>query len=259
MLVFVLVDGLRPDAITPAHAPTLLALMRRGAYSLSAQSVMPTLTLPCHVSLFHSLSAAQHGVLDNDWQPLPRPVPGLVDQAHAVGKRCAFFYNWEPLRNLNQPGSLHHSLFMQNCKDLEHGDQTIAAEAARYIPAQRPDFTFVYLGSLDERGHADGWMSAGYLEQVGRADKALAIVLESLPADTTLLVQSDHGGHDHLHGTDSPEDMTIPWILSGTGIRQNHALTGQVSLLDTAPTIAHILGFSPHPAWEGRCNTEIFI
>jgi len=31
----------------------------------------------------------------------------------------------------------------------------------------------------------------------------------------------------------------------------------QFSLLDTAPTLAHLLGIAPHAQWEGRCVEEI--
>lgn len=49
--VLFMLDGVRPDAIEQAHTPTLHALMQRGAYSMQAQSVMPSITLPCHTSI----------------------------------------------------------------------------------------------------------------------------------------------------------------------------------------------------------------
>ena len=55
---------------------------------------------------------------------------------------------------------------------------------------------------------------------------------------TLIIVTSDHGGHETHHGTDLPEDMTIPWIAWGAGVRRGHALTNRVTLPDTAATIA---------------------
>jgi arylsulfatase A-like enzyme len=101
-------------------------------------------------------------------------------------------------------------------------------------------------------------MSEGYLAQVERVDQAVATLLEGLPAGASLLLQSDHGGHGRSHGTEMAEDMTIPWLVAGPGIRQNYEIQGPVSLLDSAPTLARLLGISPHPAWEGRCIEEIF-
>jgi predicted AlkP superfamily pyrophosphatase or phosphodiesterase len=250
-VVLVLIDGLRPDAISAARCPNLETLRRSGAWTMNAQSVMPSITLPCHMSIFHSVPPSQHRVTSNDNWPIPPSVPGIVEIAHQSAFRCAFFYNWEPLRNLAQPESLFLSYYRNNCKTT-NGDNLNAWEAARFIRQAVPDFSFVYFGCVDETGHSHGWMSDEYLAQVERADHALGTVLDSLPHNTSVLVQSDHGGHDHDHGTDLPEDMTIPWILVGPSIRQSYEITEPVSLLDTAPTLAQLLGVAPHPEWHGH-------
>jgi hypothetical protein len=79
----------------------------------------------------------------------------------------------------------------------------------------------------------------------------------SLPSDYTAIVHSDHGGHDRNHGTDLEEDMTIPWMAVGPAIKKGHTIQSQVSLLDTAPTIAKLLELKPHRDWEGKCVEEI--
>lgn len=55
-----------------------------------------------------------------------------------------------------------------------------------------------------------------------------------------------------------PEDMTIPWMVARPGIRRGYEIETPVSLLDTAPTLARVLGITPHPDWEERCVEEIF-
>jgi predicted AlkP superfamily pyrophosphatase or phosphodiesterase len=252
-----MIDGLRPDAITPERCPALSGLMARGAYALNAQSVMPSLTLPCHMSIFHSVPPTRHGVVTNTYTPMARPLPGLVEVAHAAGRQCAFYYNWEPLRNLSQPGGLQHSYFRDN-DETPGGDHNIAGEAMRSLPLDRPDFAFIYLSTTDIAGHRFGWMSERYLAQVGYVDGALGALLAALPADTRALVQADHGGHERSHGTDSAEDLTIPWLLAGPGLRAGHALQTPVSLLDTAPTLARLLELKPEEEWEGKVVTEAF-
>ncbi len=258
-IVLVMIDGVRPDALALADCPNLNGLRRRGAWTLTASSVMPSMTLPCHMSIFHSVTPGRHGITTNEWQPMARPLPGLVDLARLAGRRCAFFYNWEQLRHLSQAGSLHFSYFRDNVySDLSNGDQVIAGEAARYIASDRPDFVFVYLGTVDTVGHLHGWMSPEYLAQLQRVDGAIGTLLAGLPQDSTVLLQSDHGGHERTHGTDAPEDMTIPWLAAGPGIRSGYQIESPVSLLDTAPTLARLLGLTPHHEWEGRCVEEIF-
>jgi arylsulfatase A-like enzyme len=101
-------------------------------------------------------------------------------------------------------------------------------------------------------------MSDGYLAQVVRVDGELGRVLAAVPDEGVVLIQSDHGGHERTHGTDSPDDMLILWVIAGPGVKRGHALSTPVSLLDTAPTLARVLGLTPHPQWEGRCVDEVF-
>jgi predicted AlkP superfamily pyrophosphatase or phosphodiesterase len=257
MITLILIDGLRPDAIEAADSPRLKELLASGAATLRASSVMPSMTLPCHTSIFHSVPPTRHGITVNTFAPMARPLPGLFDLAKATGKRCAFFYNWEELRDLGRPGSLELSFF-SNTSYQHDGDQIVADAAARELAGGSFDFAFVYLGTVDTAGHYYGWMSEGYMTQIATADRALGTVLDALPPDSTVLLQSDHGGHERNHGTDSPEDMTIPWMVAGPGIRAGHTIAAEVSLLDTAPTLARLLGIAPHHEWEGRCVEEIF-
>jgi len=257
-VVFIMIDGLRPDVITPERCPNLTRVLTRGASTKRATSVMPSITLPCHMSIFHSVPPTRHGVTTNDWQPMARPLPGLVDVARSAGQRCAFIYSWEPLRNLSQPGSLWSAHFRATADNLPDGDKSTATIAAQVIAEERPDFTFVYLATVDTSGHEYGWMSDGYLAQAVRVDGELGRVLAAVPDEGVVLIQSDHGGHERTHGTDAPDDMLIPWVIAGPGVKRGHALSTPVSLLDTAPTLARVLGLTPHPQWEGRCVDEAF-
>ena len=57
--VFIMVDGLRPDALAAARLPNINGLRARGAATLRASSVMPSITIPCHMSIFHSIPPAR--------------------------------------------------------------------------------------------------------------------------------------------------------------------------------------------------------
>ncbi len=99
-------------------------------------------------------------------------------------------------------------------------------------------------------------MSEGYLRQAKRDDGNLRRLLDTLPETAHVLVQADHGGHDRDHGTDLPEDLTIPWIVMGPRIRPGFEIAAPVSLLDTAPTLATLLDIPVPPQWEGRSIDE---
>ena len=57
---------------------------------------------------------------------------------------------------------------------------------------------------------------------------------------------------DHEHGSDLPDDLTIPWVLNGPGVRQGYAIQTPVIIMDTAATIAHLLELPRPDVWEGR-------
>jgi predicted AlkP superfamily pyrophosphatase or phosphodiesterase len=257
-VVFVMLDGVRPDALTTADCPTLNSLRERGSSTMQARSVMPSITLPCHTSIFHSVPPTRHGITSNTFIPMARPLPGLVEIAHAAEKRVAFFYNWEQLRDLARPGNIHYSYFRDSSYFMD-GDDDTTLHASSFIEKEKPDLAFLYMGTVDSAGHQNGWMSDEYLRQLEHVDVLLYGFFESLPLEYTSIIHSDHGGHDRNHGTDSDEDMTIPWMVVGPNIKKGYSIQTQVSLLDTAPTIAKLMGLQPHREWEGSSVDEIFI
>ncbi|MBQ8208190.1 MAG: hypothetical protein IJZ89_05600, partial [Clostridia bacterium] len=56
---------------------------------------------------------------------------------------------------------------------------------------------------------------------------------------------------DRTHGTEMPEDMTIPFFFYGPEFTPGE-IKDSVSLLEIAPTIAKILDVSPDRDWEGH-------
>ncbi|HUX75199.1 MAG TPA: alkaline phosphatase family protein [Anaerolineae bacterium] len=260
-IILFLIDGLRPDGLQQAATPHVDRLVADGAATWRAQSVTPSVTLPCHVSLFCAVPPARHGVVTNVWVPPQSPLPGLIDVVHGAGAGTAAFYNWEQLRDLSSPGALDFAYYHRLGEPPVDRDLEIGAVAAAYVAEHRPAFAFVYLGATDAVGHRYGWMSESYLEAIHQADRAIGLVLGALReagclADTTCLVLADHGGHDFDHGAGLAEDLTVPWIISGPGVRRGHSVTAPVGITDTAPTIAHLLGLPMPPEWTGRVVTE---
>ena len=182
--------------------------------------------------------------------PQVRPIEGLVDRLDAYGKKCAFCYNWEELRDLSRPDHLHTSLLISEHK-TDHTDDKITDAAIRYIREEAPDFLFLYLGETDERGgHDNGWMSEIYLQVVNNAIACTQRLYEALPAGYTLILTADHGGHGRGHGSEMPEDMTIPILCSGPRFERGLELEGG-SIKDIAVTIADLLEVPHVKEWEG--------
>lgn len=249
-VLLILVDGMRPDAL--GDIPQAQEMMKRSSYSMTAQTVFPSVTLPCHMSLFHSVDPGRHGTTTNVYTPQVRPIKGLCEVLRQNRKRCAFFYNWEELRDLARPDSLAFSYFVSGHQyGYEDANCMVADMAIKYLSSDRPDFAFLYFGWPDAAGHNHGWGSEEYERSVQGTWKDIARVVEALPEDYTVIITADHGGHDRIHGTDMPEDMTIPVILYGADFAPGEVLE-DVSIKDLAPTIAELLDTEPAEEWEGR-------
>ena len=54
-----------------------------------------------------------------------------------------------------------------------------------------------------------------------------------------------------MHGTDMPEDMTIPIILEGKPFEKGKIIEN-ANIIDIAPTVAKLLDTEPNDTWEGK-------
>ena len=253
-VLLVLLDGMRPDAI--GDIPQVQNMIREGASTLEAKTVFPSVTLPCHMSLFHSVDPCRHGTTTNIYMPQVRPIDGLCEMLKASRKTSAFFYNWHQLRDLARPGNLSYELYVEGSRfGWEQTTTQLCDAAIDYIQKNAPDFTFFYTGLPDETGHAKGWMGPEYLESLRYSWKEVERLTDSLPVGYTVIVIADHGGHDRTHGTEMPEDMTIPVFIQGENFPAGSKLEN-VSIKDIAPTIAALLDADRAAEWEGNSLYE---
>jgi len=62
------------------------------------------------------------------------------------------------------------------------------------------------------------------------------------------------------HGGDAIEQIEIPWVISGPGIKVNYEIKDPALMTyDTAATIACILDVKPSPCWRARSIDEAFV
>ncbi|MCS6936905.1 MAG: ectonucleotide pyrophosphatase/phosphodiesterase [Candidatus Bipolaricaulota bacterium] len=256
-LVVVVIDGLRPDALQRARTPHIDRLWQSGLYSWTAQTVMPSTTLPAIASLLSGVPPERHGIEWNYWAPERGriAVPTIFTIAQAEKISTVAFVSKRKLEHLFGPET---PLFVIN-NDARH----VITAATGYMAEHRPRLVFVHLSDVDEVGHRHGWMTLQQLQAIERVDEALGLLLASLEElqmldNSVIIVTSDHGGHGRIHGTDDPRDMTIPWILWTPKIETGRELTQSIRIYDTAATALAALGLAIPEDWLGVPVLEAF-
>ena len=255
-IIMISLDGARPDAILQAETPNIQALAARGGTDWKAMTVLPSATLPAHTSMLTGLSVDQHGVDYNSMQPgCPVIEPStFLTVAEEAGYTTAFVTGKEKLCLYRQTESLDYTF-------AREGDRSVVDRVLELLD-QGYEVIFAHLPNPDFFGHSTGWMSATYINELNSTDYQVGRILAKLDelglTDETLVVlTADHGGHDLAHGSDRPEDMLIPWIITGPSVLMGTELAG-VSVMDTAPTVLWALGLPLADDLTGRPVFEAF-
>ncbi|MCC7192130.1 MAG: alkaline phosphatase family protein [Phycisphaeraceae bacterium] len=269
------VDGLRPDVMLRAKAPSLRSLMADGVFSCWAQTTDVAITLPSHASMLTGMSPAKHGISWNDAQPTPAypKVNTLFDIAHERGLSTGMAAGKTKFETFACPGSIDFAAYAP--RETHNGqmsstiwtDQTVADRAIEIIRAHQPRVMFIHLPDVDTAGHTKGWGSIAQLEAIETADSQIGRVLATLDelklsAQTLVIVSADHGGSSTSHGRDDLRSHFIPWIARGPGVIKNHDLTLdhdlRVHTEDTFAVACDFLGLDLPADIDGKPIPQIY-
>ena len=265
-VVVVSVDGLRPDAIDKYRAPTLQRLMREGSYTLSAKTINPSKTLPSHTSMLTGLPPEQHGVFWNNVATADADtidVPNIFSVARAKGYSTAAFFSKAKFEPLQLHGTLDYSQAPGGWWGRWSSERTVT-DVAQYLTSAQPNVLFVHLTDPDAAGHRSGWMTPAYGRAILAADTAVDRLIDLADqaygaGQYSLIVTADHGGHGTDHGSDHPDDVTIPWIAWGQGVRPGLLESSvAVETMDTAATVLWVLGLEHPREWTGNAVVEAY-
>ena len=225
-VLLVSIDGLRPDLLLRADAPTLKGLLREGSFTLWAQTTALSNTLPSHTSMLTGVIPSRHGIEWNSDLPLATPVypsrPTLFELARSAGYTTAMVAGKSKFGALARPGTLD---WWYVPAQPRVGDAAVVDTALRLIERHRPQVLFVHLPEVDSVGHDSAWASPAQLAAIARADRGVGRLLAllrrlGLRESTLVLVTADHGGAGRSHLPDDPRSRHIPWIAAGPGVRR---------------------------------------
>lgn len=268
--VFIIsIDGGKPAVIADSKMPVLKKLAAEGAYTWKATSIIPPKTLPAHTSMLTGVGPDTHKIVWNDYLPEKGiiQVPTAFSRAKQAGLSTAMFVGKEKFRHLLVPGSVDEFSFNQAAAHKvektvvnESGKSetlleytvlanVVAADAAVYISQKKPNLCFIHFTDTDDNGHLFGWGSREQKKAFAEVDAALGVVLKAIRKagiadESVIIITADHGGHDHVHGLNIPDDMTIPWVIWGKGVKKDFKISAPVNICDTAATALSLLDVS---------------
>ena len=267
-------DGIRVDGLAQARTPNIDSLIAEGSASYATRDVMPSITLPNYTSHLCGTGPEVHGVADNRWEVdkfnlaavekdaegyFPSSFQVLKDQVPGI--KTAFYWNWKPLIRPYNPKVFDDTLFAE---DPDYAD--LYDRAMVFIKEHRddPQFIFLYNVHTDHVGHMHAWMSPEYIQSIEEGDVQVGRMLEFLKAeglyeDTHILFITDHGGINKGHGGVSPEEMIVPWVIRGPGIKKGFTITEAHNTVNTASTVIRLFGATQPLCWTGEVPESIFV
>jgi predicted AlkP superfamily pyrophosphatase or phosphodiesterase len=261
-------DQGNPDLIQKSAMPTFHAMAAEGARSWNAYTIVPSITLPSHTSMLTGLGVQAHQVTWNDYRTNKvLKVPTIFGIAKERGLKTAMFVSKEKFKQLNLPGTL--DAFVQPNPD---DAKSVAQSFASQVGTLKPNLCFIHFRDPDTIGHKHGAWSPEKVQALVDCDAALktirgAIDAAGLGKSSVIILTADHGSHDTkdkdgktigTHGSPESDDVIIPWIAWGKGVKKNFAITAPVVQYDTAATALWLLDIPLPESFWGRPVTSAF-
>jgi predicted AlkP superfamily pyrophosphatase or phosphodiesterase len=271
--VFIIsVDGGKPAVIAESEMPTLKKLAAEGAVTWQASTIFPPKTLPSHTSMMTGMGPDKHQVLWNDYMPIRGfvKVPTIFSLLKANDPQAVtgLFAGKVKFRHLWLDGSLDVFDFggpqtrapIAGTPEIEKDkkpSQLVAKLASAWVKERKPALAFIHFSDPDTAGHKSGWGSPEQKEAFKVTDQALWQFIQALKeagiADSSVvIISADHGGHDKTHGENIPDDMIIPWIAWGKGVKKGFSITAPVTTYDTAATALWLLDVPVPADFDGK-------
>jgi len=275
-VLFIGIDGTRFDSIEKAETPNLDRLMQDGIFSPGCLILgerykkNDTVSGPGWSSILTGVWADKHGVQNNTFAGMnygeyPHFFARLKEARPTA--RAVSLVTWKPIyeRIVSAADvSLNYESKERGLVGYEKSDAEATEEAVRQLAAGNPDVLFLYIGQVDETGHAHGFHPAvpEYIAAIERADKLVGRAVAAMQArptyaneDWLVIVTSDHGGKGKNHGGghNDPDVLNSFLIVSGPSARRG-TFAGQVYLVDAPVTALSHLGVKPKDGWrlDGR-------
>jgi predicted AlkP superfamily pyrophosphatase or phosphodiesterase len=227
-VVWLSVDGIRPDYVQRGNTPTLDRLMREGAYSSELIPVFPSLTFPSHVSQATGVKTAKHGVPGNsfisseDWRLHRYPAPARLLEAEPIWTTATrqglrvLVYDW-PLshaqRGIEHPTAYYGERYVGGISDEQRLTLLVNTWAKDNQERAEAEPLRLIMGTAagpDSLGHRHGPNAHEPVEKLEEIDGLLRAFLER--------------AYDLWNETRGPDDEFIFILTTDHGMSDVHTV-----------------------------------
>ncbi len=263
------VDGLGTHGIPMAKTPHMDDMMKNGAYSLKARTVMPSRSGPAWSSIITGATVERHGIGNNSWT-----IDSIVLEPVFAGDYNMFPTIFGEIRKHCPKaiiGAIYHWRDFGNFIEKDVCDLSIAAspedtaiqKALKFMVEKKPNLTFVHLDLVDHAGHHGGYRSEEYVDAIEKTDYLIGKIIDELKKTglydkMVIFIVSDHGGIGNKHVGSTPDEMNVPFIIYGKGVKKGYEINHPVFNYDLAPTVAWLFGFQLNEWVSGKPLKDAF-
>lgn len=270
-VVLIGLDGWGAYSVPKANMPNVKSLMEKGSYTLESRSILPSSSAPNWAAMFMGVGPELHGY--TTWGSKTPEIPSRVTLKNGIfptvfqvvrdarpDAEIGVFSEWLGIKYLIDTLSVN---VYQNTTDYNKYPTALCETAVKYIKEKKPTLAAFCFDNPDHVGHQTGHDTPAYYEKLEELDGYVGQIIQAakdagIYEETIFIVTADHGGINKGHGGKTLQEMQIPFIICGKGVKAGHKIGSSVMQFDTAATIAYILGAKAPQVWIGRPVSEVF-
>ena len=245
------IDGTMPGALALARTPNLDALKSNGCHSVRVVTHPVTHSAACWSSMFTGVWGDKHAVND----------PGNSFAGNQFSNYPSFFQRLEAANsNLNTLAFARWAPMLTAVPDADvklsfDSDAAVTDETCRRLTNSNPDVFWMLLLDVDSAGHASGWgpTVSNYVRAIEIADGRVGQIIGALTNRVTysnenwlVIVQTDHGEHDHP----DPERSRIVFSIYQGPAAARGVIWPAPAIVDVCATVLTHMGVPIQPAWN---------
>jgi len=250
-VIIIGIDGTMPTALAVANTPNLDRLMSNGCHSVRVVSHPVTHSAAAWSSMFTGVWGDKHGVND----------PGNSFSGNRFAQYPSFYERLEAIHPewntyaLARWAPMLTAVPEADVAAATGSDAAGTTETRRILTEEDPDVMWTLLLDVDSAGHSYGWGPGvpQYVAAIETADGRVGQMLDALTnrvtyadEDWLVIIQTDHGEHDH---PDIERSQIVFTIYSGSAAARG-VLWPSPSIVDVCATVFAHMGVPIDPAWD---------